>query len=152
MNQLNDTERGRLRNYAVGFVYQFHHLLPEFTALENVAMPLLVRRMSPAEAKRQAPELPDAGDARDWPVDPWAAELRASSNGAFQINLWIPDPPPRRDAIQALYLFCREVRDVADGNASRTLKLANGLTIWNVRAMPRWQTSCVGTSAMRLPP
>jgi lipoprotein-releasing system ATP-binding protein len=54
MNQLNDTERGRLRNHAVGFVYQFHHLLPEFTALENVAMPLLVRRMSPREAKQQA--------------------------------------------------------------------------------------------------
>src|ERR1700731_4452879 len=54
MNQLDDTERGRLRNHAVGFVYQFHHLLPEFTALENVAMPLLVRRMSPADAKLQA--------------------------------------------------------------------------------------------------
>src|SRR3984885_3098738 len=50
MNQLNDTERGRLRNHAVGFVYQFHHLLPEFTALENVAMPLLVRRMNPRAA------------------------------------------------------------------------------------------------------
>src|SRR5450755_927768 len=54
MNQLNDTERGRLRNHAVGFVYQFHHLLPEFTALENVAMPLLVRRMIPKAAKQQA--------------------------------------------------------------------------------------------------
>src|SRR3984957_4568448 len=54
MNQLNDTERGRLRNHAVGFVYQFHHLLPEFTALENVAMPLLVRRMNPRDAKLQA--------------------------------------------------------------------------------------------------
>src|SRR5271165_2176465 len=54
MNRLNDAERGYLRNRAVGFVYQFHHLLPEFTALENVAMPLLVRRMHPRVAKAQA--------------------------------------------------------------------------------------------------
>jgi lipoprotein-releasing system ATP-binding protein len=54
MNRLSDTERGHLRNHAVGFVYQFHHLLPEFTALENVAMPLLVRRMNPRSAKAQA--------------------------------------------------------------------------------------------------
>ena len=51
MNRLNDAERGLLRNKAVGFVYQYHHLLPEFTALENVAMPLLVRRMNPRVAK-----------------------------------------------------------------------------------------------------
>jgi lipoprotein-releasing system ATP-binding protein len=57
MNRLSDTERGQLRNRAVGFVYQFHHLLPEFTALENVAMPLLVRRMSPQAAKQQASAL-----------------------------------------------------------------------------------------------
>jgi lipoprotein-releasing system ATP-binding protein len=54
MNRLTDTERGHLRNRAVGFVYQFHHLLPEFTALENVAMPLLVRRVNPRDAKEQA--------------------------------------------------------------------------------------------------
>jgi lipoprotein-releasing system ATP-binding protein len=57
MNQLSDAERGRLRNKAVGFVYQFHHLLPEFTALENVAMPLLVRRTSPVISRQRAVDI-----------------------------------------------------------------------------------------------
>ena len=59
MSQLGDAERGYLRNRAVGFVYQFHHLLPEFSALENVAMPLLVRRSPPAEAFAAAREMLD---------------------------------------------------------------------------------------------
>lgn len=57
MTELNDAEKGDLRNAAVGFVYQFHHLLPEFSALENVAMPLLIRREPPAQARRAASEL-----------------------------------------------------------------------------------------------
>lgn len=54
LSELSDAERGRLRNGALGFVYQFHHLLAEFSAVENVAMPLYIRRMPRAEADARA--------------------------------------------------------------------------------------------------
>lgn len=57
ITQLSEVAKGRLRNHYLGFVYQFHHLLPEFNALENVCMPLLIRGLSPKEAIKTATEM-----------------------------------------------------------------------------------------------
>jgi lipoprotein-releasing system ATP-binding protein len=57
IHRLSESDRGALRNRAIGFVYQFHHLLPEFSSLENVAMPLLVRRVRTSVAEARAREM-----------------------------------------------------------------------------------------------
>ncbi len=59
LSNLNESDRGKLRNEVLGFVYQFHHLLPEFTALENVMMPLLVRRRKTEKVRQEAMSLLD---------------------------------------------------------------------------------------------
>ena len=57
LSRQSESERGIMRNKALGFVYQFHHLLPEFSAVENVAMPLLIRRVERVEAHASAADM-----------------------------------------------------------------------------------------------
>ena len=66
LSDLSPAQQGRLRNLHLGFVYQFHHLLPEFSALDNVAMPLRIRRMAPAQAHHEAEQVLAAVGLKGW--------------------------------------------------------------------------------------
>ena len=70
--RLNETDRGLMRNRSLGFVYQFHHLLPEFSALENVAMPLLLRKDPLDDIRNSANRVARQG---------WSGGSPASSSG-----------------------------------------------------------------------
>jgi lipoprotein-releasing system ATP-binding protein len=86
-SRMSEAERGRVRNATLGFVYQFHHLLPEFTALENVAMPLVIRRMDSGEAHRRA-----AGVLEEVGLGE-RLEHRPGDSAAPSRARWSPSPP-----------------------------------------------------------
>jgi len=85
MSSLGAAARGRLRNRRLGFVYQFHHLLGEFTATENVAMPLLIRGIKPTEAETAALELLDQVGLRQ------EAPISLANSPVESVSVW-PSP------------------------------------------------------------
>jgi lipoprotein-releasing system ATP-binding protein len=90
--KMNETMRGELRNRSLGFVYQFHHLLPEFTALENVAMPLLIRRVLREEAMESAAEILQKVGMSHRMMHMRASFLVASVNALQLLGRWSQNP------------------------------------------------------------
>ena len=100
ISNLNSMELSQFRNSAIGFVFQFHHLLPEFTALENVMMPLLLRGTIPPEAAKSAKEiLKEVGldKSSSAAVIRWSRLAKASASTSPR-----PGTPPRRTAAPRL--------------------------------------------------
>ena len=79
-SRMNEAERTRLRRSAIGFIYQFHHLLPEFSALENVALPQMIAGLGGAEARRRAMELLDY---LKLPTRAWRLRARSRMRRSF---------------------------------------------------------------------
>ena len=91
---IDEEERCKLRNRSLGFIYQFHHLLPEFSALENVAMPLLIRRINNTEAYKSATESSEAGGPGPSPHPHARRTLRRGASACCRWRgRWLLVPP-----------------------------------------------------------
>jgi len=126
MSDLGPAERAKLRNERIGFVFQFHHLLPEFSAAENVALPLRIAAVPPREARRRAGEILErvglAGRASHFPAEMSGGELQRAAVGraiARSPRVIFADEPTGnldRENAERVFLLLREVQRESGGS------------------------------------
>ncbi len=126
MSSLDGAERARLRNERIGFVFQFHHLLPEFSAAENVALPLRIAAVPPREARRRAAEILErvglAGRADHFPAEMSGGELQRAAVGraiARSPKVILADEPTGnldRANAERVFLLLRDVQQESGGS------------------------------------
>jgi len=126
MSSLDAAERAKLRNERIGFVFQFHHLLPEFSAAENVALPLRIAAVPPREARRRAGEILErvglSGRAAHFPSEMSGGELQRAAVGraiARRPRVILADEPTGnldRANAERVFLLLREVQRESGGS------------------------------------